>query len=367
MLSSRARRIVHGEGTGMDFASKIADLARRSLQAAKTAQTEEAIKTSVVLPLIQALGFDPFNLDEVTPEFVADIGTKKGEKIDFALKIGDRVAMLVEAKPIGMALGANQISQLFRYFGVKDVKIALLTNGRELWFFSDFEAQNRMDQTPFFKFDLQQYDAAQLDDLSRFQRENFNLDAIRETAINIKYANAAAAFLKRQLSNPDDEFVKLVGREIHKGSLTKSALDVLRPAIQNSLEMVLKERIQEKLSVAFPAPPVETVIHTSPAPESDAEVVTTDEELQAFMIVKAIAARVISVQRITIRDAKSYCSVFVDDNNRKPVCRLYFNTKSSRSIGLFLADKTETKHTLQSLNDIFAHSAAIESAVSAYV
>lgn len=116
----------------MDFPDRVKDLAKRSAHASKHALTEEATKTSVVLPLIQALGFDVFNLDEVVPEFIADVGLKKGEKVDFAIKIAGKTAILVEAKPISMSLGSAQFSQLYRYFGVAEAKLAILTNGKEI-------------------------------------------------------------------------------------------------------------------------------------------------------------------------------------------------------------------------------------------
>ena len=71
----------------MEFADRVRELTKRSKHASKHALTEEATKTSVILPLIQTLGFDVFNLEEVTPEFIADVGLKKGEKVDFALSI----------------------------------------------------------------------------------------------------------------------------------------------------------------------------------------------------------------------------------------------------------------------------------------
>ena len=97
-----------------DFAQKVNELSRRSRHASQHALTEEATKTSVVLPLIQAFGFDPFNLEEVVPEYVADVGLKKGEKIDFALNINGVLSVLIEVKPITMPLGTAQYSQLFR-------------------------------------------------------------------------------------------------------------------------------------------------------------------------------------------------------------------------------------------------------------
>lgn len=86
----------------------------------------------------------------------------------------------------------------------------------------------------------------------------------------------------------------------------------------------------------------------------------------AFMIVRAIGAKVIPVERITIRDARSYCSVFVDDNNRKPICRLYFNSKNTRGVGIFNSDKVETRHQIVALSDLYKFAREIEEAVSAY-
>ena len=142
----------------MEFSESIADLTRRSKNAEKQAETEEATKTAVVLPFLQALGFDVFDLDEVVPEFIADVGTKKGEKVDYAVKIDGKVAMLIEAKPVHAKLGETQYSQLFRYFSVTDARLAILMNGKEAWFFSDTDAPNKMDRKPFFKFDFQKHE-----------------------------------------------------------------------------------------------------------------------------------------------------------------------------------------------------------------
>lgn len=122
-------------GFDVDFSQKITDLSQRSKHASKHALTEEATKTAVVLPFIQSLGFDVFNLEEVIPEFVADVGIKKGEKIDFAIKVDGKIAILVEVKPISMKLGDGQYSQLFRYFSTVEARLDILINGREVWFF----------------------------------------------------------------------------------------------------------------------------------------------------------------------------------------------------------------------------------------
>lgn len=351
----------------MDFTNVISDLARRSQQAVEKALTEEATKTSVILPFIKAMGFDPFSLDEVVPEFVSDVGIKKGEKVDFALKIDGKPEILIEVKPVSMSLGNAQFSQLYRYFGVTDAKLAILTNGKEFWFFSDTDETNKMDKKPFFKFDLSKYDKDELTELSRFRKEGFSIENILEAASNLKYTNAAVNYLKTQLENPDDDFTRLVGKQIYEGSLTKAAMELVRPAIQAALDIVIRERIQDKLGITFQSGPAnEPVTQKKDAEVEESEIVTTEEEIQAFMIVRAICASTIDIKRITIRDAKSYCSVFIDDNNRKPLIRLYFNAKSKISVGVFDSDKIETKSDIERLEDIYRFADVLRDTAKSY-
>lgn len=353
----------------MDFAQRVKDLSARSRHASQHAITEEATKTSVVLPFIQALGFDVFNLEEVVPEFIADVGIKKGEKIDFAITVGGRTAILIEVKPITTPLGQAQYSQLYRYFSTVEARLAILINGREIWFFSDIDEKNRMDKKPFFTFDLQNYDERQVTELARFQKAGFDVDAILDAASNLKYVKAAAAHLAKQLSEPDDETVKFFGRQIYEGTLTKGAVEMLRPAIQAALDEVVRNRIQERLNVTFGKEAAAESEKKSVEVELPSDFVTTDEEMQAFYIVRAIGSRAVPVSRITMRDAKSYCSIFLDDNNRKPLCRLYFNGKTSKSIGVFSPqpEKTEVKHSIEDLSDIYRHSDALDAAIRSYL
>lgn len=352
----------------MDFLARVKDLGSRSRHAAQHALTEEATKTAVVLPFIQALGYDVFNLEEVTPEFVADVGIKKGEKIDFAIRIAGKTAILVEVKPISMPLGQAQYSQLFRYFSTAEARLAILINGREVWFFSDIDERNRMDKKPFFVFDFQNFDDRQVAELSRFQKDGFDIDRILEAASNLKYVKAAASLITKQLAEPDDDFVKFFGRQIYEGSLTKAAIELLRPSIQSALDEVIRNRIQERLNVTFgKETPIEASEKRPNEEAAGSEIITTEEEITAFYIIRAIGSRVGPISRITMRDAKSYCSIFVDDNNRKPICRLYFNGKTSKSIGIFGVDKNEVRYPINDTSEIYGFSAQIEETVKAYL
>ena len=352
-----------------EFSEKVETLGARSKTAQRQALTEEATKTAVILPFIQALGFDVFSLDEVVPEFVSDVGTKKGEKVDFAVKIGGKIAMLVEAKPISTKLGDTQYNQLFRYFTVTEARLAILTNGREAWFFSDTEEPNKMDKKPFFTFDFQKYDKGQVQELARFQKRNFEIEAIIEAASNLKYTRSAANFLRKQLDEPDEDFVRIVGRQIHDGTMTKNVVEQIKPAIQAALDEIIRDRIQDKLSITFQdskpqnAP---TSSNESSDSEDDDRIVTTEEEWEGFRIVRAIAARIVSIDRITIRDSKSYCAIIMDDNNRKPICRLYFNSATTKKIGIFDTSKAETKMRVEGPSDLYKHCDAIEAVVRSY-
>ena len=352
----------------MDFAERIKELSKRSITASKKALTEEATKTSVILPFIQTLGFDPFNLDEVVPELNADVGLKKGEKVDFALKIDGKTTILLEVKPITSSLGSVQFNQLYRYFSVTEAKVAILCNGKEAWFFSDIDEPNKMDKKPFFKFDFQSFSAEEVNELARFQKSHFALDTILEAASALKYSTKATNYLKQQLEYPDDDFVKLVGRNIHDGMLTKAVIEQLRPALQSALEALVRDQIQDKFNIAFRPDASAEPAATPPAatePETS-DIITTEEEIQAFMIVRAIAAKSTDLERITMRDAKSYCSVFIDDNNRKPLVRFYFNAKTKRMLGIFDKDKNENKFEIETLNQIYEHAEAITATAASY-
>lgn len=354
----------------MEFSERVKDLALRSKHASEHALTEEATKTSVVMPLLQVLGFDIFSLNEVIPEYHADIGTKKGEKVDFALKIDNEIAILVEVKPISMSLGDAQYTQLYRYFSVTNARLAILTNGREIWFFSDIDDKNRMDKKPFFTFDFQSFDEDHVEHLSRFQKATFNVERVLEAASSLRYVKAAATFLASQLDDPSDDFVRFVGRHIYDGMLTKSVVEQLRPSIQSSLDELIRTRIQDRLNIAFTT---DSKPRSNDAESKDLStpvemdgIETTEEEIQAFYIVRAIAAKEISIDRVTMRDSKTYCSVFVDDNNRKPLCRFYFNAKKAKSFSFFSPDKQETRVPLDDLRDLYAHADEISKTAAHY-
>lgn len=370
--------IASPQGAKMDLSESVRDLAKRANVARQTAKSEEATKNAAILPFLRTLGFDVFDVRQVIPEYTADVGVKKGEKVDYALKIDDQITMLVEAKPINLDLSDAQYSQLYRYFSVTDARIGLLTNGRQYWFFSDIDEPNRMDRLPFFSFDLESFDDADVRELAKFHRERFDFNAILSTAATMKYTHAAARYLAEQMREPDEDFVKLVGRQIYDGNMTKSAIEQLRNPVRSAFEQIIRDRIQDRIQVAFQSDGQGQEASTSHDQQSEAEsgevsgeepeIETTEEEWQGLYIVRAIAADVIEdVERVAIRDQKSYCAIHFDDTNRQPICRLRFNSPRVKYVGLFDAEKNETKHKVNKPTDIYKHRDVIQETIKRYL
>lgn len=148
----------------------IIDLQKKLQSKASKPETEEATKQWFVMPLLVALGYDPYSSD-IIPEFTLDVGTKKGEKVDYALQINNQPVALVECKQLNVSLSDKHISQLYRYFTVSDVHIAILTNGDDYWFFTDSQKENVMDLEPYYTIKLSTADADELDKFEQYSKD----------------------------------------------------------------------------------------------------------------------------------------------------------------------------------------------------
>lgn len=133
------------------------DLQRLSIQASEKRRYiayEEMTKQTLIIPFLQVLGYDVFNPLEVRPEYIADFGKKKGEKVDYAIFKDTSPIIFIEAKAVNEELN-NHCAQLERYFNSSpNVRLAILTNGIEYRFFTDLDKSNIMDDNPFFKFNI---------------------------------------------------------------------------------------------------------------------------------------------------------------------------------------------------------------------
>ncbi|WP_445191948.1 type I restriction endonuclease [Sphingomonas sp. Tas61C01] len=339
----------------MELATKLIELEKRTAQHRELLLTEEAAKTALVMPFLQALGYDVFNPAEVVPEFTADVGIKKGEKVDYALCIDGRVSILIECKPSTIDLDLKHASQLYRYFATTDARVALLTNGVDYHFYSDIEQPNRMDEKPFFMFSLDAIKRTDPTTLERFSRTEFNIDAIVAEAGRLKLESQMRLELEREFAEPSPEFVRMMAAKVQSGRMTAAVKEQFQPILAASIAALIRDRVNDRLTsalnVANPAP-TEIVEGSSDDMSTGDGVITTEEEIGGFRIVQAIAARHVDPKRVVIRDSKSYCAILLDDNNRKSIARLHFNSPTTRYVGTF-SGKLETRHSVAALTDIY--------------
>ena len=340
----------------MDFKDQIKQLGERVLKLKDQIQTEEATKNAFIMPFLQSLGYDVFNPIEVVPEYVTDVGTKKGEKIDYAIFRDGNPIVLVECKHWAQNLDLHD-GQLLRYFHVSKSKFGLLTNGIVYRFYSDLVEQNKMDEKPFLEFNISEIKDNQIEELKKFHKSYFDVESIVNTASELKYTNELKQILHQELTNPTPDFVKHFAKQVYPSIVTAKVLEQFTNLIKKSATIYISDLITERLKTALnkenesaSQQESQTVIPTNPSNENN--VITTEEELEGFMIVKTILRQKIDAKRVFYRDAQSYFAILLDDNNRKTICRLYFNS-SKKYIAIIDENKKEIKTEISSLDDIF--------------
>lgn len=359
----------------MDFIDQLRVLAARIASVRDVVQTEEATKNAMIMPMIQVLGYDPFNPLEVTPEIVADVGTKKGEKVDYAILRDGKPIIIFECKKAGAALDINHASQLFRYFHVTEARFSVLTNGLHYKFFTDLEQPNKMDEKPFFEFNILDFRERDVGELKKFAKAAFDVDTILTTANDLKYTRAIQTRLAEWITNPSEDFVRLVSADlIGTRRFTPVLKDQFTEITKRAFEQLIGEKINQRLKGAMAPEAISTVPSPQPAAATSEtagdvalpKVETSPEELEAFYAVRAMLHGVVQPKRIVMRDAQSYCAVLLDDNNRRPLCRLRFNNTQRLRLGLFNEKKEEEIVTLESIEDILAYQERLVATAKSY-
>lgn len=353
----------------MDFKDQIKLLGDRVSKLKHQIATEEATKNAFIMPFLQALGYDVFNPLEVVPEFISDIGIKKGEKIDYAIFKDGKPTILIECKHWNQNLNLHD-GQLLRYFHVSKAKFGILTNGIIYRFYSDLVEPNKMDEKPFLEFIINEIKDNQIDELKKFHKAVFDAESIVNTASELKITNELKNLFQQELASPSPEFVKYFARQVYPSVITAKVLEQFTNLTKKSIQQHISDLITDRLKTALTKEDEETkkqeaIQAEQKAKSEEVKVVTTVEELEGFMIVKTILRQKINASRITHRDAQSYFAVLLDDNNRKTICRLYLNG-GKKFIATLDDQKKEVKNEINSLDDIFKYSQTLLKIVEAY-
>ncbi|TXL03729.1 restriction endonuclease [Methylococcaceae bacterium CS1] len=352
----------------MDFIERLQGLSKKIVQVGSTLETEEATKNALIMPFLHSvLGYDVFDPTEVVPEFNADTSTKKGEKVDYALLKDGEVQIIIECKKFGEKLSTKHASQLFRYFSVTTARIAILTNGDVYEFYTDLDAPNKMDEKPFLTLNMSDLDEHIVPEVKKLTKSYFDVDSVVDAAGELKYLNQIKKILQEQFKNPEENFVKFFTSKAYEGVQTAKVKAQFLEITSKALKQFLNDSINDRLKSAigtnedvaikaqespFKSVAVEAETTLEQGEEDNQKIVTTEEETDGFNIVKAILRVKLDVSRIAARDTQSYFGILCDDNNRKPLCRLYFNTKQ-KYIGITAGDKKEIRHPIENLDDIY--------------
>ncbi len=349
--------------TKVEFQNAVKNIVNRVETLKDKVVTEEATKTSFILPMLNALGYDIFDPTVVVPEFTADIGKKKGEKVDYAIMKDEKPLILIEAKPHTEKLDRHK-TQLERYFTVTDSKFAILTNGIEYRFFSDIEKPNVMDESPFLVIDVLNLKDRDIKQLQKFSNESLDIENILSMAGSKKYVNGIKDIFKKEAIDPSDDMAKFFAARLTDKMLRQNVLDEFKAYTKQAFAEIVNDMVNDRINsiksrLAEESSPGNTSEDDTPDVEEDNGIETTQEELEGFFIVKSILAEIVPLSSIAARDTKSYFGVLLDDNNRKWICRLHFNSKTSKYIGIHTFDKEEERFDIQNVEDIYKYKAEL--------
>ena len=314
------------------FTEQVKNLAVRVDKLKGTLATEEATKTALIMPFFQVLGYDVFNPLEFSPEYVADVGIKKGEKVDYAILEDGLPVILVECKSVNEDLTKHG-SQLFRYYGATSAKYAILTNGIEYWFYTDLEEKNKMDKMPFLYFNLEDLNDMVIAEVHKFTKGVFDEVKISRGAYELKYVNSLKNFLKDQINEPSEGFVKYLLSEVYDGVKTKNTIERFTPVVKKTFRSFINDEVNKKLSDALSTTveveedeqQVEEVVEGTIDEKEVPEIITTAEEIESYVIVRMMLKDKVSPERITYRDNHSYFNILLDNTIRKWLLRVYMN------------------------------------------
>lgn len=357
----------------MEFEEKIKIFTSKIKEKLKHIDTEETTKTALILPFLnEVMGYDTTNPAEVKAEYTADLGAKRGEKIDLAILNEGEEIIMIECKSANSELSTDHLSQLYRYFNITDSELGILTNGVIYQIFTDSIKPGQMDKSPFLEINLLDLSDRNINELKKFTKENFDISKIKSKVDDLKFAHDIHKILSSEIDSPSEEFVKVIAKQAYDGVITKNVRDKFYKIIKNEFKEVINEKVEIRLNNALEKndeEDQENIVETS-----DNGVVTTNEEYEGYYIIKSIAAKVVDPERVFIRDFKSYCTVIIDNNNRYPLARMYFDNVNNMKIELFDKFEKDNKgrrltetYAISNVNEIYDYEEHIIKTVNVYL
>ncbi|MBS4960711.1 MAG: type I restriction enzyme HsdR N-terminal domain-containing protein [Clostridiales bacterium] len=343
----------------MDFNKELKQFSAKLSGIKESIQTEEATKMSMIAPFFQLLGYDIFNPNEFCPEFTADVGIKKGEKVDYAIIKDGHPIILIEAKAINKKLERHD-SQLFRYFSTTNARFAILTNGVNYKFFTDLNEVNKMDRETFYEFNMFNLSDEDISEIQKFRKEEFDEEKLIDNAAILKSSFYFKQEFQENLSDPSDEFLKLFLKNFYKGVKTQNVLDRYKPVLKKAMNDYIDELVKKKMT---------SIVNESGyinATQNPTEKMPSDLELDILLMVKTLLNDFVKMEDITYKTTDSYFAILYKNSVRKWIVRVISNESQ---ITLIMPDenKKEIKVRVSNINDISLYQEYIIHALKRYI
>lgn len=367
----------------MDFKDQILQLSDRIKKQKDSISTEEATKNAFIMPLIASLGYDVFNPFEVVPEMDCDLIKKKGEKIDYAIMKDENPILLIECKHCKQDLNLHD-TQLQKYFVASKSRFGVLTNGIEYRFYTDLEKVNIMDERPFLVVNMLDLSDADIEQLKKFHKSYYNENNVLSTANELKYTTEIKEIFNKEIQSPTSDFVRFFAKQIYTtGQITRNVVEMFTPLVKKSMSMVINDIIAERLNTAMkndeqvedttnissnlPNSPKENTENKLPEGivymDKEAGIITTQEEMDAYNIVRSILRRSVDASRITYKDYKTYFVISLDNSQWYWICRISIGARK-KQIGIPV-NKYKSCDWIQidSIDDIFKYADRLEESI----
>ena len=300
--------------------------------------TEETTKQALILPLLDILGFSPYDPTKVLAEFAADFpGVKSTERVDYALYCNGQPVMFIEAKSYVANL-TNHAPQLSRYFNSSlGVTIGAITNGKEWRFFTDLINTNVMDEKPFLTVDFTKHKAEELVQLAEFKHDNFHVEKLRFFAEENQYIQQFKTVIKKSINEVDLDFVRYVAQQANiQRQLNTKFLEMIQPFVKQAVEQAISDTVVKGLS----SPTIITAKSIEPAPikieepitsnesadiihPDNEKIVTTKDEQDLYRIVNELFPET----ELAAKDTESYYSILFQNKNNRWLFRYDVNRK----------------------------------------
>lgn len=367
----------------MDFKDQILQLSDRIKKQKDSISTEEATKNAFIMPLIASLGYDVFNPFEVVPEMDCDLIKKKGEKIDYAIMKDENPILLIECKHCKQDLNLHD-TQLQKYFVASKSRFGVLTNGIEYRFYTDLEKVNIMDERPFLVVNMLDLSDADIEQLKKFHKSYYNENNVLSTANELKNTTEIKEIFNKEIQSPTSDFVRFFAKQIYTtGQITQNVVEMFTPLVKKSMSMVINDIIAERLNTAMkndeqvedttnissnlPNSPKENTENKLPEGivymDKEAGIITTQEEMDAYNIVRSILRRSVDASRITYKDYKTYFVISLDNSQWYWICRISIGARK-KQIGIPV-NKYKSCDWIQidSIDDIFKYADRLEESI----